>query len=97
VKCFAVHPGGVDTALGRNMPPQMHAHLVDPPEMAAGFIVWLCSGAADWAAGRYLSATWDVGELARRQSLILRHELFVNRLRARPRGDEGKGGIDSWS
>jgi NAD(P)-dependent dehydrogenase (short-subunit alcohol dehydrogenase family) len=84
VKCFAIHPGGVATALGKNMPAAMHAHLVDPPELAAGFIVWLCTGAADWASGRYVSATWDVGELGRRKDQILRHDLLVNRLRTQP-------------
>lgn len=84
VKCFAVHPGGVATALGLNMPSGMHPYLVDPPELAADFIVWLSSGAADWAKGRYLSATWDVGELARRKPDILGRDLLVNRLRVAP-------------
>ena len=84
VKCFAVHPGGVATALGMNMPSEMHALLVDSPELAAGFIVWLCSGTADWAKGRFLSANWDVAELSQRKSHILQHDLLVNRLRARP-------------
>jgi hypothetical protein len=29
--------------------------LIDSPDLAAGFIVWLCPGRADWARGRYLS------------------------------------------
>lgn len=41
IKCFAVHPGGVPTALGKNMPDEMHGFLVDSPDLAAGFIVWL--------------------------------------------------------
>src|SRR5215469_2109427 len=55
VKCFAADPGGVATSLAKNMPNEMHAHLVDSPDLAAGFIVWLCSGEADWATGRFLS------------------------------------------
>lgn len=82
IKCFALHPGGVATELGRNMPQEMHAHLTDAPELAAGFAVWLGSGRADWAGGRYLSATWDVGDLAARRDEILRDDLLVNRLRA---------------
>jgi len=81
IKCFALHPGGVATELGRNMPEAMHAYLVDEPTLAAGFAVWLCSGAADWARGRYLSATWDVGELKARKASILGDDLLVNRLR----------------
>lgn len=82
IKCFALHPGGVATDLGLNMPEALHAHLVDAPELAAGFAVWLCSGAADWASGRYLSANWDVGELLARKGAILEDDLLVNRLRA---------------
>jgi NAD(P)-dependent dehydrogenase (short-subunit alcohol dehydrogenase family) len=83
IKCFAIHPGGVATELGRNMPQAMHAYLVDKPELAACFAVWLCSGNADWAKGRYLSATWDVEELTALKDDILRDDLLVNRLRAK--------------
>ncbi len=82
IKCFALHPGGVATELGRNMPQAMHAYLVDEPALAACFAVWLCSGRADWAKGRYLSATWDVNELVALKDAILKDDLLVNRLRA---------------
>lgn len=82
VKCFAIHPGGVATELGKNMPEAIHAYLTDKPELAAAFAVWLCSGTADWAAGRYLSANWDVGELCAMQDAIVTEDLLVNRLRA---------------
>jgi NAD(P)-dependent dehydrogenase (short-subunit alcohol dehydrogenase family) len=82
VKCFAIHPGGVPTALGKNMPDAMHAYLVDSPDLAAGFIVWLCSGKADWAKGRFLSANWEVDELSQLKDRILEGDLLVNRLRA---------------
>lgn len=81
VKCFAVHPGGVDTDLARKMPEHIHAYLVDKPELAAGFITWLCSGKADWARGRYLSSNWDVTELLQRKEQILADDLLVNCLR----------------
>lgn len=83
VKCFAVHPGGVATSLAKNMPNSMHEHLVDAPELAAGFITWLASGKGDWATGRYLSSTWDVDELGLAREAILTHDLMVNRLRAK--------------
>ena len=83
IKCFALHPGGVATELGRNMPEEMHAYLVDDPALAAGFAVWLCSGQADWAKGRYLSATWDAAELTALKETILRDDLLVNRLRTK--------------
>jgi NAD(P)-dependent dehydrogenase (short-subunit alcohol dehydrogenase family) len=84
IKCFALHPGGVATELGRAMPEAMHQYLVDDPMLAGAFIVWLSSGQADWAKGRYLSATWDVGTLAAMRDRILAEDLLVNRLRASP-------------
>ena len=83
IKCFAVHPGGVPTALAQNMPIEIHSSLVDEPELAAGFIVWLCSGKADWARGRYVSSNWDVNELLHMEDQILRDDLLVNRLRTK--------------
>ncbi|MDX8350861.1 SDR family oxidoreductase [Cognatiyoonia sp. IB215182] len=81
-KCFAIHPGGVATELGHAMPEQLHEYLTDTPDLAACFAVWLMSGEADWAKGRYLSATWDVTELASRKDEIVNDDLLVNRLRA---------------
>ncbi len=83
VKCFAIHPGGVATTLAKNMPGEMHPFLTDEPELAAGFIVWLSSGKADWAGGRYLSANWDVNELLRMKDRIIGDDLLVNRLRTK--------------
>jgi len=81
IKCFAVHPGGVSTELARHMPVEIHQYLTDKPELAAGFIVWLCSGRADWARGRYLSSNWDVNELLQMKDQIINDDLLVNRLR----------------
>ncbi len=83
IKCFAMHPGGVATDIGYSMPKHMHDYLVDDPGLAACFAVWLCSGSADWAKGRYLSANWDVGELSAIKTEILQDDLLVNRLRAK--------------
>ncbi len=82
VKCFAIHPGGVATELGQNMPADLHEYLVDEPDLAACFAVWLCSGKADWAKGRYLAANWDVDEFTALKGKILADDLLVNRLRA---------------
>jgi NAD(P)-dependent dehydrogenase (short-subunit alcohol dehydrogenase family) len=82
IKCFALHPGGVSTELGRNMPQALHAYLVDEPALPAAFAVWLCSGKADWAKGRYLSANWDVNELTAISENVQKNDLLVNRMRA---------------
>jgi len=83
VKCFAIHPGGVATELAHAMPEAMHEYLIDTPDLAASFVVWLSSGEADWATGRYLSATWDVPELLALKDGIVKDDLLVNRLRTR--------------
>lgn len=83
IKCFAMHPGGVATDIGHSMPDHMHEYLIDDPNLAASFAVWLCSGQADWAKGRYLSANWDVTALADLKDDILANDLLVNRLRAK--------------
>lgn len=82
IKCFAVHPGGVATEVGHNMPESMHEYLVDTPDLAACFVVWLCSGQVDWAKGRYLSANWDAAEITALKERILTDDLLVNRMRA---------------
>lgn len=81
IKCFAVHPGGVATTLAKNMPEAMHQYLDDSPALAGSFIVWLTSGQADWAKGRYLSCNWDVEELLACKEEIVKKDLLVNRLR----------------
>jgi hypothetical protein len=68
---LSVHPGGVPTALAKNMPKELHANLADEPDLAAGFAVWLCSGKADWAKGRYLSCNWDVDELTQLKDQLI--------------------------
>lgn len=83
IKCFAIHPGGVPTKLAKNMPEEIHSVLVDEPELAAGFIVWLSTGKADWAKGRYLSSNWDIDELLQMKDTILQEDLLVNRLRTK--------------
>jgi hypothetical protein len=60
---------------------------VDSPDLAAGFIVWLCSGSADWAKGRFLSSNWDAAELSRLKDRIPQNDLLVNRLRAKTCGE----------
>ena len=81
IKTFAIHPGGVATSLAKHMPVEIHPYLTDQPELAAGFKLWLCSGKADWATGRYLSSNWDVSELLNLKQRILKDDLLVNRLR----------------
>lgn len=63
---FCVHPGGVPTSLALNMPDEMHAVLVDTPELAGDSISWLTQDRKEWLNGRYISVNWDLPELVSR-------------------------------
>jgi len=63
IASIAIHPGGVMTSLAANMPKELHAVLVDTPNLAADTIVWLTAKRRDWASGRYISVKWDMPEL----------------------------------
>jgi hypothetical protein len=54
--------------------------LIDTPELAAGFIVWLTKGQRTWLSGRYLSATWDVDELEFMKEDIVQNDKLKNRM-----------------
>ncbi|RAO67400.1 uncharacterized protein BHQ10_003412 [Talaromyces amestolkiae] len=78
VNCFAVHPGGVPTTLAKGI--ALPEFLIDTPELAAGFIVWLTKGQRAWLSGRYLSATWDVDELESMRYDIVQNDKLKNRM-----------------
>jgi hypothetical protein len=40
------------TELAMNMPKDMHGLLIDKPELAGGYAVWLTTPAADFLKGR---------------------------------------------
>jgi NAD(P)-dependent dehydrogenase (short-subunit alcohol dehydrogenase family) len=72
----AIHPGGVATETGHRMPSHMHRFLLDTPELAADFMVWLARERREWLRGRYLHANWDVEELeAKRQDITDNNKL----------------------
>ncbi|ORY70401.1 uncharacterized protein BCR38DRAFT_421993 [Pseudomassariella vexata] len=80
---IAMHPGGLRTELGLNMPKFMHKVLVDAPELPGDFMVWLVSGGnerREWLRGRYLSANWDVDELVAKKDEIVEGDKLKFRL-----------------
>ncbi|KUJ11055.1 putative oxidoreductase ucpA [Mollisia scopiformis] len=70
VRCVAIHPGGVKTDLTANSSEAVKSSLVDTPELAGGFCVWLTSEDRAWLRGRYLSVSWDVDELEKKREEI---------------------------
>ncbi|MFI5047852.1 MAG: SDR family NAD(P)-dependent oxidoreductase [Acidimicrobiia bacterium] len=51
-----------------------------PPELAAGEVVFLVSGAADGLTGRFLHTGWDLRDLARRADDIAERDVLQVRL-----------------
>ena len=45
--------------------------MIDSPELAGGFCVWLTAERRPWLAGRYVSATWDVDVLEQMKEEIV--------------------------
>ncbi|CAF1294775.1 unnamed protein product [Didymodactylos carnosus] len=76
VRVFAYHPGGIKTELAMHMPEDSHHILIDTPELAGGFCVYLASPKADFLNGRYISANWDVNELEAMRDEILTKNKF---------------------
>lgn len=76
LRVYALHPGGVKTELAMAMPDWMYHVLIDTPELPADVMVWLCRERRGWLSGRYVSATWNMEELAARQDEIVAKDLL---------------------
>ncbi|KAA1467247.1 NAD-P-binding protein [Dentipellis sp. KUC8613] len=76
VKVFAMHPGVIETEMTQKTTfvPEDSVHL------ASATYLYLTAGKADWLSGRFVSATWDLGELQRDwKDKILESNAFVSR------------------
>jgi NAD(P)-dependent dehydrogenase (short-subunit alcohol dehydrogenase family) len=63
IKVFAVHPGAVETDMFVSSGIDFKANTT--VGLPAATILYLTSGNADYLSGRYVSATWDLGEVER--------------------------------
>ncbi|TFY76444.1 hypothetical protein EWM64_g7568 [Hericium alpestre] len=78
VLTFALHPGVVDTEMGRK---QSAYAMDDSPQLPAATTIYLTSGKADYLSGRYIAADWDLGEIYRDwKEKITKEDALVNRL-----------------
>lgn len=69
---LAVHPGSVMTELAMRLGPEAHGVLVDTPQLAADTLAWLTQERRAWLGGRYVSVSWDMGELVAQRDEIVR-------------------------
>ncbi|KAL8664592.1 MAG: hypothetical protein Q9168_007875 [Polycauliona sp. 1 TL-2023] len=76
VKIFNFHPGGVLTDMTRAMGMSEDSFPWDNASLPGSFAVWLASGEADFLAGRFVYANWDVDELKARAEEIVKSDLL---------------------
>jgi len=79
IKVFPVNPGAIATDMyaefGTSIP------INSTVELAAATILYLTSGKADYLSGRYVSVTWDLGEVERDwKEKIVAQNALVNKL-----------------
>ena len=82
LKVFSVHPGTIKTALydefggGETKFP-----LSATVGLSAATVLYLTAGKADYLSGRYISSTWDLGEVERDwKEKIVTQNCLVNKL-----------------
>ncbi|KZT50614.1 NAD(P)-binding protein [Calocera cornea HHB12733] len=81
VKVFSLHPGGVKTELSKAGGERLLSILNDDVTLGPWTMVRLVSGSEDYLAGRYVSAAWDLDEVAERfKAGILKNDALKNRL-----------------
>ncbi|EJU05124.1 NADP-binding protein [Dacryopinax primogenitus] len=82
VKVFAVHPGSVKTDMSINDGGPMIADLlIDDVKLPAWTMVRLASGSDNYLSGRYVSAYWDLDQVAALyKARILKDDALKNRL-----------------
>jgi NAD(P)-dependent dehydrogenase (short-subunit alcohol dehydrogenase family) len=95
IRVFALHPGGVETALTASQftsegaqiwYPKLYQYVSQggggqPPEHAADLVVFLASGGADALSGCFINVREDVNEMVQRAQEIREGELYTLRLR----------------
>ncbi|KZV64031.1 NAD-P-binding protein [Peniophora sp. CONT] len=79
---FSIHPGAVATEMAKTSGlAEKGIQFIDPPELAAATMLYLCSGKADWLNGRYVDVNWDLGQVEREwKEKILSKDLLINKL-----------------
>lgn len=77
---ISVHPGGISTDMGEDLPQQMLPLLCDKIALPADTTLWLASERRDWLNGRYVTSNWDLEELESKKSEIVEKDLFKFRV-----------------
>ncbi|KAI0313159.1 hypothetical protein OF83DRAFT_1142642 [Amylostereum chailletii] len=87
LKTFAIHPGSIRTQLVSDAGVGEDIQMADTLQLPAATMLYLASGGADWLGGRYLAASWDLGEVDRDwKAKILEGNALVSKLHKYPLG-----------
>ncbi|VDC07513.1 unnamed protein product [Peniophora sp. CBMAI 1063] len=81
---YAVHPGIIWTPGSTESVRAMGFHdsvtMPDTLELPAATFLWLTARNAEFLSGRYVQATWDLGEVVAKQEEIVKGNLLVTKL-----------------
>ncbi|KAK5105738.1 hypothetical protein LTR62_002326 [Meristemomyces frigidus] len=76
LRVHSFHPGAVFTEAVADAGHRADVFPFDDIELPGHFAVWLASPEAEFLAGRFVWANWDIGELIERKEDILRQNLL---------------------
>jgi len=82
IKSYAVHPGTIETQTAQEVVKEMglQPDYEDTLELPAATVLWLTNRSAEFLSGRYVQATWDLGEVVAVKDEIVRDNLLVTKL-----------------
>lgn len=86
VRCVAMHPGGVRTSFGKDdsgaveLPPHLLKMMNVNANLPAGTAVYLSTDRADFLMGRFVNATWDMGELEGLKERVVKRDLLKTKV-----------------
>ncbi|VDB92025.1 unnamed protein product [Peniophora sp. CBMAI 1063] len=84
LKMYSVHPGEIMTegaeVVQTNLGIKGQVNMPDTVELAAATYMWLTGRNAEFLNGRYLQATWDLGEVLAKKDEIVKDNLLVTKL-----------------
>ncbi|KAI0318719.1 NAD-P-binding protein [Amylostereum chailletii] len=81
IKAFTLHPGSIATQMAEEVGVVGVFPMPDSLDLPAATMLYLTSGKADWLNGRYVSASWDLGEVEQVwKEKIIRKDGLVSKL-----------------